>query len=264
MRADCSVITARSWCWTATADSAPNSRSSSFASWPFSGAKTSSTRLPRNSATVRAFSVNAPSTSRETFSNSVRTKSALTSACSRERTRAPISIASTSSSAGSAPASVRSRTSVDGAAVAHGERVGDDDVADDRDAGGAEWRCGFHDGRVARYGRHLTERAIASLSRREPCSPSGGSPATSSRATSASPGPPRHSSTSRSTASGAPSNTASTVPSDRFAAQPATPSRSAARRRNRGRRRPARGRGRGPACAPLLPATLGLGFRHSS
>ena len=111
MRADCSAITSRSWCWTATADSAPNSRSSSLARCPFSGPKTSSTRLPRNSATVRAFSVKAPSTSRETFSNSVRTKSALTSACSRDSTRAPISIASTSTSAGSAPASERSRTS---------------------------------------------------------------------------------------------------------------------------------------------------------
>ena len=33
---------------------------------------------------------------------------------------------------------------VDGAAVAHGEGVGDDDVADDGDAGRAEWRGGFH------------------------------------------------------------------------------------------------------------------------
>ena len=111
IRAEDSAITSRSWCWTATEDSAPNSRSSSLARWPLSGANTSSTRLPRNSATVRALSVNAPSTSRETFSNSVRTKSALTSACSRESTRAPISIASTSTAAVSAPAASRSRTS---------------------------------------------------------------------------------------------------------------------------------------------------------
>jgi hypothetical protein len=47
---------------------------------------------------------------------------------------------------------------VDRAAVAHGEAVGDDDVADDRDTGLAQGRGGFHENLVARYGRRLTER----------------------------------------------------------------------------------------------------------
>ena len=63
-----------------------------------------------------------------------------------------------------------------------------------------------------------------------PSSPSASSSLTSSRSTRAWPGPSRHSSTIRSTASGSPSKTASTVPSDRLAAQPATPRCSAARR----------------------------------
>ena len=198
IRADCSAITARSWCWTATADSAPNSRSSSLARWPFSGAKTSSTRLPRNSATVRAFSVNAPSTSRETFSNSVRTKSALTSACSRESTRAPISIASTSTRRGRrrpprARARARRRSGRDG------EAVGDDDVAEDGDAGRAEGRGGFHDSGVARYARRPDGTQASVQPTRSRPAPRAPRRSTSSRSTSAWPGPARHSSTSRST-----------------------------------------------------------------
>ncbi len=207
MRADCSDITVRSWCCTATADSAPNSRSSSLARWPFSGPKTSSTCLPSTSATARAFSVNAPSTSRETFSNSVRTKSALTSACSRDSTRAPISIASTSTSAASAPASDALAHQLDGDAVAHGERVGDDDVAEHGDARGAEGRGGFH-GDQSPYARRPTERMRAAAGAQptpKPVRPSGSSSATSSRSTSAWPGPSRQTATSRSTASASPS-----------------------------------------------------------
>ena len=173
--------------------------------------KTSSTRLPRNSATVRALSLNATSTSRDTFSNSVRTKSAFTSACSRASTRVPISIASTITSARSSRRRPLPRQ-MDRHAVAHDERFGDDGVAEDGDAGMAEWGGGFHGGGVARYGPHLTERLHRSVNAREgvpaeprparatfePPSPSGSSSSTSSRSTSARPGPPRHSSTSRS------------------------------------------------------------------
>ena len=232
MRADCSAITVRSWCWTATADSAPNSRSSSLASWPFSGAKTSSTRLPRNSATARAFSVNAPSTSRETFSNSVRTKSALTSACSRDSTRAPISIASTST-LGRVGARLRALAhELDGARSRTASAVGDDDVAEDGDARGAEGRGGFHDVGVARV--RAATRRNARMPRSadveagqplrllvghvEPLDLARG-PARRGTARPAARPPPAR-----------PRSTASTVPSDRFAAQPATPARSAARR----------------------------------
>ena len=51
--------------------------------------------------------MNAVSTSRETFSNSLRTNSAPTAVCSRSSTRAPISIASETTRAGFSPASIR-------------------------------------------------------------------------------------------------------------------------------------------------------------
>ena len=63
-----------------------------------------------------------------------------------------------------------------------------------------------------------------------PRAPSAGSSSTSSSATSACPGPARHSAISRSTASPEPSKTASTVPSGRLRAEPATPASPAARR----------------------------------
>src|SRR4051794_32615730 len=87
-----------------------NSFSNSLASWPPSSSKTSSTFVPKCSATLRAFSVNATSSSFAVFSNSVRTYSALAAACSRSRTRAPISIASPTVLAASSPACSRSRT----------------------------------------------------------------------------------------------------------------------------------------------------------
>ncbi len=89
----------------------PKSFSRSRASWPVSGPKTSSTLVPKCSATVRALSVNWLSTSRDTRSNSVFTYSALAAACSRSSTRAPISIASRTVLTGSSPACSRSRTS---------------------------------------------------------------------------------------------------------------------------------------------------------
>jgi O-acetyl-ADP-ribose deacetylase len=51
---------------------------------------------------------------------------------------------------------------IDRAAVAHGERIGDDDVAEHGDAGRAEWGGGFHTAH-ARYARHPTERRSADL-----------------------------------------------------------------------------------------------------
>ncbi len=88
-----------------------NSFSNSLASWPLSSPKTSSTFLPKCSATVRALSENWRSISCAVFSNSVRTYSALAAACSRSSTRAPISIASATVLTGSSPDCSRSRTS---------------------------------------------------------------------------------------------------------------------------------------------------------
>ena len=254
MRADCSAITARSWCWTATADSAPNSRSSSLARWPFSGANTSSTRLPRNSATVRAFSVNAPSTSRETFSNSVRTKSALTSACSRESTRAPISIASTSTAAGSAPASLRSRTRSTAQRSRTARASATTTSPKTATRGRAEWRGGFHTVESHGTGACLTERT-------RPCSRASSAHVEARAALGLLVGhvEPRHLRVARARAAQL------DEPLDGLLLRPRTPPRrsrrtgsppSRRRRRpaprgaaNRGRRPPAPGRGRAPACA---------------
>ena len=75
MRADCSAITCRSWCCTAADDPSPNS-----AAAPSARRGRSPARRPRRPWSEelrdhRALSVNAVSTSRETFSNSLRTNS---------------------------------------------------------------------------------------------------------------------------------------------------------------------------------------------
>ena len=150
--ADWSSMIWRSWCCTAAVEPSPNRRCSSLARCPSSAPKTSSTLVPKNSATTRALSVNAVSTSRETFSNSLRTNSASTADCSRSSTRAPISIASITTCVGVLArlhAAVQER---------RGGGIVDDDVLDDHpphedvDAGLAEGRGGFH-------GERLTVRA---------------------------------------------------------------------------------------------------------
>ena len=99
-------------------------------------------------------------------------------------------------------------------AVAHGERVGDDGVAEQADAGGSEWGGGLH-GVGGRYAGVPTERASADV---EPAQrPPAARPRPRARSTSACPGPARHSATSCSTASSEPSKTASTVPSPQVA-----------------------------------------------
>ena len=85
----------------------PNSRA---APWPdpVLGAEDLVDLAPKNSATTRALSVNAASTSRLTFSNSLRTNSASIAFCSRSSTRAPTSIASLDDApTGFSPASIR-------------------------------------------------------------------------------------------------------------------------------------------------------------
>ena len=151
MRADCSVITCRSWCCTAAEDSSPNRRASSLATVPRSRARTPRRPCaPKNSATTRALSVNAVSTSRETFSNSLRTNSASSPACSRSSTRAPTSIASATTRTGSSPASSRARTQA-AAAGSSTTRLSTMHAPHEHvDAGLAEWRGGFH--RRTRYG----------------------------------------------------------------------------------------------------------------
>src|SRR4051794_4658863 len=92
-----SSMTAFTRCWTAAEESSEKCLASSRDRWPFSGPSASSTFALKYSATERAFSVNAAST----FSASTRKCSTPAPVCSRSRTRAPISIASRMTRAGS-------------------------------------------------------------------------------------------------------------------------------------------------------------------
>ena len=122
----------------------PKCFSRSLASRPLSGPNTSSTFLPKCSATVRARSVNWASSSREARSNSVFTYSELAAACSRSSTRAPISIASRTVLTGSSPACCALAHQADGAFVREIQVVDHEAVADEGDAGLSEWGGGFH------------------------------------------------------------------------------------------------------------------------
>src|SRR5204862_408626 len=76
----------------------------------------------------------------------------------------------------------------------------------------------------------VAQVAAARQATSKPSTPCGSSSSTSTRSTSALPGPERQNSTSASTASSSPSKIASTVPSPVFRTVPATPRRSASSR----------------------------------
>ena len=143
-RTSASATSSRTRFWTEAELPSPKSFSRSRASRPFSGPNTSSTLVPKCSATVRALSVNWRSTSRDTRSNSVFTYSALAAACSRSSTRAPISIASRTVLTGIVARLLALAHEPDGAFVLHVELADDEPVADHGDMGLPEWGCGFH------------------------------------------------------------------------------------------------------------------------
>ena len=123
---------------------------------------------------------------------------------------------------GSSPASSRRGR-------ARRRRVVDDEVVDDQaadervDAGRAEGVAASMSWNVAGYARVQPGTSKAPR-------PSGSSVGRRARRPASARGPARAKSTSAATASGGPSNTASTVPSPQFRAQPETPRRSASRR----------------------------------
>ena len=110
------------------------------------------------------------STDRAARSNSALTKSACTPVCSRSRTRAPISMASATTAAGSSPASAHSRAKRTAHFVGDDEAVDAQAVAHDADAGVGERGGGFHGEEVARYSRVLTETP-AKMSRMDDLAP---------------------------------------------------------------------------------------------
>ena len=229
MRADCSAITSRSWCWTATADSAPNIRSSSLRQLPVLGREhlvdALVEELRDQPRLLRERPLDLARDLLELRPHEVGVDLGL---LARQHARADLD--RVDEHLGRVGAGLGALAhELDRAAVAHGEAVGDDDVAEDGHAGWAEGRRGFHDGPSHATGAHPTEarslsgsrtrRALRAPRRRPRAArrPRGRARCGTARRA----GRPR---------SGSPSSTASTVPSERFAAQPATPSRAAARR----------------------------------
>ena len=153
-----SASAALSWFCTATDDSSPKCFVSTRATCPVSGPNASSNLRSKTSATARERSANSPWTSRAVFSSSALTNSTFAPVCSRCSTRAPISIASAMTAAGSSPASSRARTSSTAVASSIAKPVDQHAVGEDRDAGVAQGSSGgFHEQDVAAYARLLTE-----------------------------------------------------------------------------------------------------------
>ena len=162
-----SASTALSWFCTATDDSSPKCFVSTRATCPVSGPNASSNLRSKTSATARERSANSPCTSRAVFSSSALTNSTFAPVCSRWSTRAPISIASAITAAGSSPASTPGAHELDRRRVVDRQAVDQHAVGEDGDAGVAQGCSGsFHEQDVAAYARLLTEPLRPSAERR--------------------------------------------------------------------------------------------------
>ena len=190
MRADCSSITWRSWCWTAAVEPSPNSRCSSLASCPSSGPNTSSTLVPKRSAR-RAPCRERPLDSPDTRSSSAhelgvhappaRAPARARRPRSRRRSRAP----------GPRPPPPAAATK---AAAAGSSTTTFSTITRPIRTCTRGWRSGV-------AASMATTHARAPGGRRSPLRPSGSSSRTSTSETSACPGLPRTNATIASTAS---------------------------------------------------------------